>query len=79
MKEFCPHKEIFTTSLKGELIMLVEGEYGAQTRLSDAQSDRMQNADITLYDTDMQLQSQRMEVYQANQLTDQIRREKLVM
>ena len=36
----------------------------------------MQNADIALQETGMQLQSQRMELFQANQMTDQTRREK---
>ena len=36
----------------------------------------MRNADIALYDTGRQLQSQRIKLYQANQLTDQTRREK---
>ena len=36
----------------------------------------MRHADIALYETRMQLQSQNMEIYQANQLTDQTRREK---
>ena len=59
-----------------------QGECAAQTRLYEAQSEldrgewRKQNADIALYETDMQLQSQRMELYHANQLTDQTRREK---
>ena len=59
-----------------------QGECAPQKRLSDAQSElvrrerRIENADIALYETGMQLQSQRMELYQANQLTDQTRREK---
>ena len=58
------------------------GEFAAQTRLSegDADLDRRQwerrNADIALCETGMQLQSQWMELCQANQLTDQTRREK---
>ena len=36
----------------------------------------MRNADITLYETGMQLQCQRVELHQANQLTDQTGREK---
>ena len=36
----------------------------------------MRNSDVPLYETGMQFQSQRMELYQANQLTDQTRREK---
>ena len=30
----------------------------------------MRNADVAFYDTGMQLQSQRLELFQANQLTD---------
>ena len=37
----------------------------------------MLNAEIALYETGIQLQSQRMELYHANQLTDQTRREKI--
>ena len=36
----------------------------------------MQNADIVVHEIGMQLQSQRMGLYQANQLTDRTRREK---
>ena len=56
-----------------------QGECAAQTRLSEVQFEldrrewRMHNADIALYEIDMQLQS---ELYQSNQLTDQTRREK---
>ena len=59
-----------------------QGECAAQTKLSEAQSEldrrewKMQNADRALYDTGIQLQSQRMELDQANQLTDQTQREK---
>ena len=59
-----------------------QGEFEAQPKLSEAQSGldrrewRMRNADIALSATGMQLQSQRMEHYQANQLIDQTRREK---
>ena len=42
----------------------------------DRREGRMRNADIALCETGMQRQSQRMELYQANQLTDQARREK---
>ena len=57
-------------------------ECEAQTSLSEAQSEldrrewRIRNADIALYETGMQLESQRMELYQANQVTDQAQREK---
>ena len=52
-------------------------ECAAQRRLSEAPSEldrrewKMQNADIALDETGMQFQSQRMELYRANQLTDQ--------
>ena len=36
----------------------------------------MQHTDVALYETGMRLQSQRMGLYQANQLTDQIRWER---
>ena len=55
---------------------------GTEMRLSDVQDEldrrkwRMQNADIALYETGIQLQSQRMELYLANQVSDQAQREK---
>ena len=64
---------------------ILQGECAAQTKLSEAQStlDRrewtMPNAGKALYETGMQLQSQRMELHQANQLTDQTRREKSLL
>ena len=36
----------------------------------------MRNAEIALYDTGMQLQPQKKELYEANQVTDQTRRDK---
>ena len=57
-----------------------QGEFAAQTRLLEAQFElyrrewRVQNADIPLYETGMHLQSQKMELDQADQLTDQTRR-----
>ena len=39
----------------------------------------MRNSDVALYETGMQFQSQRMELYQANQLTDQTRRDEVEM
>ena len=59
-----------------------QGECAAQTKLSDVQSEldirewKMQNADRALYETGKELQSQRVELNQANQLTDQTRGEK---
>ena len=52
-----------------------------QAHFSEARSEfdrrewRMQNVDVALHEAGMQLQSHRMELYQANQLIDQTRRE----
>ena len=54
-KEFCPNKELFMISLKRKLIMLF------QENLQLRQEWQMRDADIALYETGMQLQSQRME------------------
>ena len=43
---------------------------------ADRRERERRNADIALYETGMQLQSQRMELYQAAQLSDQAQREK---
>ena len=78
-KNFCPNKEIF---LEKKADHAFQGEFAAQARILEAQSEldrrewRIRDADITLYETGMQLQSQRLELYRANQLTDQTRREK---
>ena len=80
-KEFCPHRNCVHEFLEKKPDQAYQGEFAAQTRLSEAQaeSDRreceMRNADIALYETGMQLQSQRMELDEANQLTYQTRRE----
>ena len=69
-------------SLKKKADHAFQGEFAAQARIFEAQSEldrrewRIRDADITLYETGMQLQSQRLELYRANQLTDQTRREK---
>ena len=73
-------------SLKRELNELFKDTCAAQTRSSEAQAetDRREwdrrHADIAFCETGRQLESQRMELYQANQLTDQAQREtKLAM
>ena len=80
-KRFCLNKEIFIISLKGKLIR--PSKENAQLRQSYLKRSlnwtdengrcRMLTA---LHDTGIQLQSQRMELDQANQLTDQTQREK---
>ena len=74
-KEFCPNMEILTTSLSRKLIKLVK-------ETSQLRQDYLRltlkwvEESVALYETGMQLQSERMELCQATQLTDQTRREK---
>ena len=65
---FCPNKETdIRDFLERKADHAFQGECAAQTRLSEAPAEldrrewKMQNADIVLYETGMQLQSQRME------------------
>ena len=59
----------------------VQGECAAQRRLSEAEADmnirnwEQRNSDIALYETNRELESQRFELYQANQWADQAQRE----
>ena len=79
-------EKTFMNSLKSKLIGLFflkkKREFAAQTRLSEAQAglDRREwerrDAGVALYETGGQLESQRMELYQANHLSDQAQREK---
>ena len=54
----------------------------AQQRLHEAEADvvvkhwEKRNADIALYETHQELKSQRLQLQQANQLTDQAQRER---
>ena len=59
-KDFFPNKEAFTTSLKRKLIRLFNEPD------MDRREWRMHDADIALHETGMQLQSRRMELYEAN-------------
>ena len=62
----------FHESLEKEADRAFQRDFVAQTRLSEAQAERdrngweRRNADIALYETSRQLESQRMELYQAN-------------
>ena len=47
----------------------------AQAEIDRKERER-RNTDIALYESSRQLESQKMELYQANQLTDQAQREK---
>ena len=59
-----------------------QGDLAAQTRLSESRAEidreelERRSADIVLNETCRQLESQRMELYQASQSTDQAQREK---
>ena len=62
---------------------VVHGESASQRRLSEAEADvyprnrEQKNADVALCETNRELESQRLELYQANQSTDQAQREKI--
>ena len=66
-KECCPNKEIFMTSLKRELIKLfkehlqLRQDYLKRCLNWTEENETSENADVALYETGMQLQSQRME------------------
>ena len=61
--------------------LAVQGECAAQKSLSEAEVEmdirswEQRNADIALYETNRELESQRLELYQANQGADQTQRE----
>ena len=63
--------------------LAVQGECGAQRRLSEAEADmdtinwEQRNSDVALYETHQELESQRLELYQANQCADQAQREEV--
>ena len=63
--------------------MAVPGECAAQRRLSEAEADmdkrnwEQRSADIALYETNQKLESQRLELHQANQWADQAQREQI--
>ena len=66
---------------KGELA--VQGDCAAQRRLSEAEADmdtrnwEQRNSVIAFNDTNRELESQRLELYQASQRPDQAQREKI--
>ena len=63
--------------------LAVPGESAAQRRSSEAEADMDQrnreqrDSDIALHETNRELESQRVELYQANQWTDQPQKEKI--
>ena len=70
-------------SLERKAEFAVQGECAAQKRSSEAEAEmdirnwEQRNADIAGYETNRELESQRLEVYQANQRADQAQREKI--
>ena len=63
--------------------LAVQGECAAQRRLSEAEAEmnirnwEQRNSDVAVYETNRELESQRLEPYQANQWADQAQREKI--
>ena len=72
-KEFCPNKRSTRDFQEGTLIKPAK-ENTQLRQLSEARSEidrrgwRMRNADIALYETGIQLQPQRMELYQGQSI-----------
>ena len=81
-REFLSEQKRLHEILEEKADRAFQGELAAQTRLCEAQSEldrrewQRRNAAFALYDTVRQLESQRMELYQANQLFVQAQREK---
>ena len=67
-KKFCPNKETLTTSLKGKLTVLFKED--AQFKQDYLKRSLNWTEESAVHETGMQLQSQRMGLYQANQLID---------
>ena len=69
-------------TLNRKLNWLFKGECAAQKRLSEAEAEMVRrnweqrNADIALYETNREVESQRLELYQATQWADQAQRER---
>ena len=67
---------------KLKAVSSVRGENAAQRRLSEAEPDveiknwEQRDCDVALYETNRELESQRLELWQANGWTDQAQREK---
>ena len=76
-------KETLHAYLEQKAEMAVQGECVAQKRLSEAEAEmdignwEQRDAENALYETNRGLESQRLELYQANQWADQAQREKI--
>ena len=68
--------------LEQQAQLVVQGECAAQRRLSEAEAEmyigywHQRNSDIALYETNRELEFQRLELYQANPWADHAQREK---
>ena len=80
-KEFCLKGRIFTNILNKKQDELFQGESTAQRSLPEAEVEmdrkswERRNSDIAQYETNQQLESQRLELYQANQWAGQAQQE----
>ena len=80
---YCVKGEISMPTLKRKAELAVQGECAAQKGLSEAEADvnirnwEQRNSDIAFYETNRELESQRLELYQANQWADQAQRENI--
>ena len=75
-------KEISHVYLEQKAELAVQGECAAQKRFSEAEAEMVirnweQRNDIALYETNRELESQKLELSQANQWADQAQREKV--
>ena len=81
-ERFLSEKQNLYDDLERESQSALQGECMAQRRLSEAEvemdrkSCERRNSDMALYETNCQLESQQMELYQANQWCGQTQREK---
>ena len=82
-KKFCLKERIFTNTFEKEAERALQGECTSQQRLSEAEVEmdrkswERKNSDIAPYETNQQLESQRLELYQANQWADQAPRQNI--
>ena len=76
-------RQILHAHLEQKTDLAVRGECVAQKRLSEAKAEmnirnwEQRNSDIAQYETNRELESQRLELYQANQWAGQAQREKI--
>ena len=78
-----PERRNLHDYLEQKAELAVQGECAAQRRFSEAEADmdirnwEQRNSDIAPYETNRELESQRLELYQANQQADQAQDKRL--